>query len=122
MVGVIFRYINSNNFYMIEIGGAASKYIQFRKIVNGKIHMISKVEGTGYAIGYWYKLMIYAAGSYFKIYFSIMGEAPLEPFPLLQDEDLREGTIGLSTYMTNAGFDSLRIHPIGDLEAVGQAK
>lgn len=114
MVGVAFKYINSNNYYILEIGGDENKFIQMRKRINGKYSIISKNESIGYQIKQWHRVSIVMMDSIYTIYFSNVGEAPISIFDAIENKDLPEGTIALSTYKTEAAFDNVKISPFTD--------
>lgn len=116
IVGILFRYHDYHNYYSLEIGGETAKFLQFRKNVGGRYHTVQKSMGNGYEIGKWYTVTIYASGNVIKTYFYETGKAYAEAFPTIDDEDLKEGTIGFSTFMTPCAFDKLKFFPIGDLK------
>ena len=117
-VGIIFRFQDYYNYYTFEIGGERKKFIQLKKNVLGKFTVLQKVDDRGYEAFKWYQVKLYVAGSQIKVFFN-EAEAASEEAMSVEDEELKEGTIGFSTFRTPCGFDKIKIHPLGDLPEEG---
>ena len=113
MVGVAFKYMNKNYYYVLEVGGEDYKFIQIRKRIDGKYSTIAKNDSIGYQIRQWHKVTIVMMETLIKIYFSNVGEAPIQVFEI-ENKDLLDGTIALSTFKTAAAFDNVKMSPLTD--------
>ena len=125
-VGVVFKYMNPNNYYLLEIGGFTkeNRMFEFRKKVNGMIKLIKiinsndelddeeakKSEDFGYIPYRWYSLRVLVDVSMIKIFYKKVG-SPEKLILQSNDDDLKIGLIGLTTSGTKANFDNIVLRP-----------
>ena len=114
IIGLAFKYVNSMYFYVVEVGGEDDKYVQIRKRIDGKYTTIAKNETIGYQLKTWHKITVVMMDSMYKVYFSNLGESPIEVFETSENKDILDGTIGLTTFKTEAAFDNIKMSPLSD--------
>ena len=114
IVGLAFKYVNSNNYYVVEAGGDEDKFVQIRKRLDGRYSTIAKNDSIGYEVRQWQKLTVVMMETQLKIYFSNVGEAPVQVFEAIENKDLADGTIALTTFKTEAAFDNVKMSPMTD--------
>ena len=114
IVGLAFKYVNSNNYYVLEAGGDEDKFVQIRKRLDGRYTTIAKNDSIGYQSKQWQKLTVVMMETQLKIYFSNVGEAPVQVFEAVENKDLADGTIALTTFKTEAAFDNVKMSPMTD--------
>lgn len=115
IIGGIFRYENSRNYYIFEIGSGAFKGANLRKVSGGKFTSLAKDEDKSYEkTNTWYGVKIVVTGDDIKVY---MGPAGGTPEPVFGEDAIsdekgpRKGTVGVSTYGTKAAFDKILMKP-----------
>ena len=60
--------------------------------------------------------MILMKDNKFKIFISLSDQALQEVLDVITDSDISEGRIAISTFMTPAYFDSVKMGPLGDMK------
>ena len=125
-IGVVLKYIDTNNYYLFEIGGhiKENQYFQLRKKVNGIINLLKIINSNdqlkkterentpeiGYNTNIWYCLRIIIDGPSLKFFFNRKGTP--EKFILkYRDDDIPYGLIGITTYNTKGYFDNMILRP-----------
>jgi len=79
--------------------------------------MLSKDESFGYDLGIWYTINIFMSGSSFRVFVIKENEQPTMIFSDgINDEDIKEGGIGLTTFKSRVVIDMVKMMPFGDLE------
>jgi hypothetical protein len=64
--GLLFRYINPQNFYLVS-AGCPSDYFEFSRMYKGKLELV-KQQVVPTDRGLWYKIRVEAQGSHFTFY------------------------------------------------------
>jgi hypothetical protein len=90
MAGIVFRYQNASNFYVLR-ASALGKNIAFYKMVNGQIVSPMKLP-MEISINVWHKLVIDCSGDYIEC--SLDGQKVL---PTITDRSSVEGKVGFWT-------------------------
>ena len=125
-IGVVFKYIDANNYYLFEIGGylAENRYFELRKKVNGMMKPIKRINSNeelekseslksrdfGYTPFKWYYLRVDLTGPSIKIFYKNIGH-PEKLVMEINDNDIASGYIGLTSFNTKAIFDNLILRP-----------
>jgi hypothetical protein len=110
MAGLVFRFQNTSNFYVVRVSGLG-KNIRFYKVVNG---VRSEPIGTGceLAPAAWHQLAVRCDGNQIAIYLD--GKPAL---PILGDNTFAEGKLGFwtksdsVTYFVNGAIDYTPVIP-----------
>jgi hypothetical protein len=120
VVGVVFKFVNANNYLLFEVGGfeKRKRFFQLRKKINGVNKVIARVNNKkdvrskifGYKKLFWYRVRIQLYKNNIKVLISKPGQKEFLIFNE-NDKDLPYGKIGISTFHTQAGFDNLMIRP-----------
>ena len=85
--------------------------------MDGRYIMLSKDESFGYDLGIWYTINIFMSGSSFRVFVIKESEQPVMIFSDgVNDEDIKEGGIGLTTFKSRVVIDMVKMMPFGDLE------
>lgn len=80
-MGILVKYKNPKYYYIFEIGSDHDeKFIQMRKVIDGKHSLLVREETIGYRINEWHQIRIFMEDDTFKFYFSVIGEAPTQIF------------------------------------------
>ena len=110
MAGIVFRYQNASNFYVVRVSGLG-KNIKFYKVVNGE--RSSPIgPSCSVALDTWHQLAVVCDGT--KITFFLDGQPAMNT---LGDNTFTEGKIGFWTksdsvaYFANASMDYTPIVP-----------
>ncbi|MFX0003404.1 MAG: family 16 glycoside hydrolase [Candidatus Hermodarchaeota archaeon] len=106
-LGVMFRYLDSNNLYVAVLGGWQSE-VGFGKWVNGNLQKIATTNTSNNLLVYdrWYDLKLELLGSQYLIYLD--GTLKINTTDI---EHLNAGQVGLITWTTSSTsyFDDLKI-------------
>lgn len=122
-VGAVLKYQNINNYYLIQFHGGKKQSSSFKKIIDGRAITIGQDNNVGYEALKWHTVQIYMIGSTFRIFINVEDEQPKVAFEGgINDEDFKEGGIGLTTFRTRAAFDSVTMKPIGDIPTEEEEK
>jgi hypothetical protein len=119
IVGLVFRYNEKGDFYILEISGKTDKFLRFRKRMGNLYQLISQKPLIGYNLDKWYSIILYMKGSKFNVYFtkSNIFENPEKMFDQdVEDTDLKIGMVGLSTYKTSAYFSEISLSPFDQID------
>ncbi len=103
--GVIFKYKDNNNFYVLEIFN--DSLIRFRKKIQGIYSLISQNPLMGFEYNKWFNLDIYIKNNHFNFRFFKYSNNNIyeEVFQNdIIDDDLKFGRIGILTFKTKAYF------------------
>ena len=126
IIGIVFKYRDRNNYYLLEIGGGKpeNRFFQLRKKIQGMMKVVSRIntfdelpleernksDAFGYIPLKWYYIRIVVEESGFKVFFSKIGYGEKMIFQI-NDNEIQIGNIGLTTYATPASFDNLMLRP-----------
>ncbi len=100
--GLIFRYVDEKNFYLLS-AGCPSDYFMLRRMLNGKLDILKQsVHPTDRDI--WYKLKVSAQGGHFMCYDDAKMEFDFD------DNKIAKGKIGVwASDDSQARFDNLTV-------------
>lgn len=75
--------------------------------------MLQKDDNNGYLKNKWHQLQVMMSGTTFRFYLSEIDGAVTQLFGEedQKDDSINEGTLGLTTFLTKAGFDEIRMYP-----------
>ncbi len=117
--GVIFRYVDENNFYVFDMNGQASRttgeFGRVQRCVGGVYTELTRQNQTVYTQSAWLAIKIEAIGNSIKV--STDGVLLID----VTDSDLDRGTIGVSSWgVQSVAFDNIRVNGavIDDFEDV----
>jgi hypothetical protein len=112
--GLIFRYVDANNFYLLS-AGCPNDYFALSRMLNGKIETLKQtVHPTDKDI--WYKLKVVAQGGHFMCYDDNKMEFDFD------DNKIAKGKIGLwARDDSQARFDNVTITVLTGAAAEGEA-
>jgi len=97
MAGVVFRFQNVSNFYVVRIS-ALGKNIAFYKMINGKIETPIKLP-LEISAGAWHELKVECSGIYVEV--SVDGR---KTFPTITDSSPPDGKIGFWTKSDSVSY------------------
>ena len=129
-LGLSFKYVDENNYYLFEVGGGHKKqnrYFQLRKKINGKMKLMKRINSNkelseeerkkskdfGFLTQTWYSLRIHIDGPKMKFFFNKKGN-PEKSILNYEDDDIPYGLIGVSSSKTAGLFDNLQIRPLSE--------
>ena len=121
IVGIVFKYNDNGNFYIVEISGEKEKYVRIRKKFNGLMELISIKSLIGYTIGNWHTLIVKIVNNGFDVYITnrFLHDSIIKVFDnTIFDSDLKLGFVGISTYKTKAYFTDISLSPFDDLDSI----
>jgi len=106
--GVLFRYVDENNFYVFDMNGQASRttgeFGRLRKCVNGEYIELDRQNQTVYTKNAWLGIKVEAVGNSIKI--SVDGSLLID----VADDAFDRGTIGVSSWgMNTVTFDTISV-------------
>jgi hypothetical protein len=109
--GVLFRYVDENNFYVFDMNGQASRtngeFARLRKCVNGTYTELGKIMEAIFVKddGIWHHIKVEMLGDNIKV-----SVDDRELFDVM-DSDIPSGTVALSTWGMNPGvaFDNVEV-------------
>ena len=122
VIGVVFRYIDKNNYYIFEIGGGdkSNGFFQIRKKSQGIMTTIRRINPEqikekglinfvfrGYK---WLRVKIMSNNNNFNIFLSIPGKQEQLIFSF-EEKEFDYGRIGFSTFGTPAAFTNIVLRP-----------
>jgi hypothetical protein len=112
--GLIFRYVDANNFYLLS-AGCPNDYFALSRMLNGKIETLKQtVHPTDKDI--WYKLKVVAQGGHFMCYDDNKMEFDFD------DNKIAKGKIGLwARDDSQARFDNVTITILTGAPGEGEA-
>ena len=119
IIGLVFRYNDKGDFYILEISGQNEKFLRFRKKVGGVFKIISTKPLVGFNIEQWYSVIIYMNEEKFNVYmtFNNIFDNHEKMFVSdIIDNDLKIGLVGLSTYKATAYFSEISLNPYDNLD------
>ena len=119
IIGMVFRYSDKGDYYILEISGEREKFLRFRKKMGAVYQLISSKPNSGYNLDQWYSVTILMNDNKFNVYMTNENifEKPEKVFEEdIQDPDLKMGFVGLSTYKTPAFFSDISLNPLDNLE------
>ena len=97
MAGIVFRFLNSSNFYVARVS-AAGHNIRFYKVVNGiRSEPIGPMLKT--STGEWHQLAVHCEGNQIKIF---LDDQPV--IPALGDNTFTEGKVGFWTKSDSVSY------------------
>ena len=120
IVGIVFRFTEKGDFYIIEISSEKEKFIRMRKKIDGVFHLVSQIPLKGYVKNRCYRVILFMKGQKFNLYMTdnYMFESLTKVFEAdIDDSDIKFGLLGLSTYKTRAFFEEMSLSPFDDLES-----
>ena len=68
IVGLVFRYNDKGDFYILEIAGEIDKFMRIRKRITNVYRIISMKPLIGFNINQWYNLVLYMNEDKFNVY------------------------------------------------------
>jgi hypothetical protein len=119
IIGMIFRYTDKGDYYLLEISGERDKFVRFRKKMGGIYQHMSSKPNIGYNLDQWYSITILMNENRFNVYMTNENIFEKEEKIFeedIQDPDIKIGYIGLSTYKTPAFFYDISITPVDNLD------
>ena len=118
--------MDSNNFYLFEIGGylEENRYFELRKKQNGMMKLLKRINSNdeldesekkkskdfGYVPYKWYYLRVVIDGPSMKFFYNKIGN-PEKMILETNDNEIPYGLIGLTTFNTKGVFDNLTLRP-----------
>ena len=111
---IIFRAIDSNNFYWLNLGGWGNSTHVVEKEVNGSRSSVSGSVSGNIISGQWYTIRIRCEGNYFQVY--------LNDDMLLDFTDdsgaFTSGAIGVGTWSTQARYRNITVEDLTGTETL----
>jgi len=120
-LGIVFRYVDKNNYYIFETGGTIKKnFFQLRKKVQGIMSTIKRINHDqilskgyneyAYNQDIWLRVKIVVNKNNFNIYISKPGylEKPIFNY---EGKEFKYGRIGLASFGTPAAFTNILMKP-----------
>jgi len=127
IVGIIFKYIDSFNYYILEIGGAKkeNQFFQIKKKVRGMMKTIKRLNSLeeipleernksldfGYTLFTWFSVRVVVNLESVKVFYKKNGFSEKMIFDI-EDPDLDYGIVGIGTFATPVAFDNIMLRPI----------
>jgi hypothetical protein len=106
-IGLVFRYIDPDNFYILSWGKKSKRDLLFTKVVNGKTTELVRKE-LGYEEEQWYQLKVDVVGNEMSAYIE-----DKKVFSIT-DDDLSRGMAGLYSWANEGSyFDDFSVRKIG---------
>lgn len=120
IVGIVFKFVDTNNYLMFEIGGFNKdmRFFQIRKKLSGMKKVVKRINEQkevesdifGFSQFIWYRVKIIINKERYRIFISKPGQKEFLIFDEI-DKDINYGYVGISTCYTIAGFDNLVLKP-----------
>lgn len=110
-LGIVFKYKDQDNFYLLEIFN--DNLIRIRKKTLGSYSLIAQNPLVGFEFGVWFKIMLFIKNNHFSVRFFKDSNKPdyNEVFPEdLIDDDLKFGRIGLYSFKTQVYFSDFETY------------
>jgi len=125
-IGVVLKYVDTNNYYLFEIGGylEENRYFELRKKTNGMMKPVMRINSNdeiepnerrkssdfGYYPYKWYSIRVLVNGPTMKFFYKKVGGHE-KLVMTVRDDDIPYGLIGLTTFNTKGVFDNLIMRP-----------
>lgn len=79
--------------------------------------MLATDDNVGFEKTHWHQLQVFMSGNTFRFYFEKINGTFNQLFgeDIKDDEMHADGTIGVSSFMTRAAFDEIRVYPATDI-------
>jgi hypothetical protein len=119
IIGMVFRYSEKGDYYILEISGGREKFLRLRKKMGGLYQHMSSKNSVGYDLDQWYSITLLMNENRFNVYMTNENifDKPEKVFDEdIQDPDLKIGFIGLSTYKTPALFYDISLAPLDNFD------
>lgn len=123
-VGVVFKYVDSNNYYTFEIGGGddiTKRFFQIRKKIDNSFSVIKRFNSNeeisslpffGYDLRSWYDISIELIDDNISVFASLLGTTAKMQVMKVQDSSIPTGRVGFLSNGTKVVFAEIFIRPI----------